>query len=131
MNNKTLGNKFEKDFMKFLANKGYWVHFIENAAYTGNQPCDVIAIKNDKTELYDCKTLANKNGLFPTSRIEENQVLAFKRLRKCCNRSTVFALAILWNNDIYIVDFDDINFNDKSIDLRQIRPIWEDFYELY
>lgn len=29
MNNKIRGNIFEKDFANFLANKGYWVHFIE------------------------------------------------------------------------------------------------------
>ncbi len=29
MNNKILGNKFEKDFANFIAKKGYWVHYIE------------------------------------------------------------------------------------------------------
>lgn len=129
MNNKTLGNKFEKDFAKYLSNKDYWVHFLEGAAHTGSQPCDIIAIRKDFPELYDCKTLNNKNGLFPISRIEENQRLAFQKLRKCRNHKTIFALAILWNNNIYIVDFDDINFNDKSIDLKEIKPTWEGFYE--
>lgn len=129
MNNKSLGNKFEKDFAIFLANKGYWVHFIEGAAHTGSQPCDIVAIKRDFPELYDCKTLNNKNGLFPISRIEENQRLAFERLRKCKNHRTNFALAILWNNDVYYVFFDDIDFEKKSIDLKKIYPTWEGFYE--
>lgn len=128
MNNKSLGNKFEKDFIKYLANKRYWVHFVENAAHTGSQPCDIIAIRHDFAELYDCKTLNNKNGLFPLSRIEENQRLAFQKLRKCRNNETIFSLAILWNNDLYYIDFDDIDFNAKSIDLKQIEPIERNFY---
>lgn len=128
-NNKKLGSKFEKDFADFLSKQGYWVHYIEAAAYTGSQPCDIVAIKRDFPELYDCKTLNNKNGLFPISRIEENQRLAFERLRDCKNHETDFALAILWNNDIYYVFFDDIDFNKKSIDLKTLYPSWRNFYE--
>lgn len=128
INNKKLGSKFEKDFMNFLGNKGYWVSFFEPKA-DGSQPCDIIAIRRDIAYLFDCKTLANKNGLFPISRIEENQRLAFQRLRKCRNHETDFSLVILWNNNIYMVDFDDINFEDKSIDLKKMQPIGENFYE--
>lgn len=129
MNNKVLGSNFEKDFANFLASKNYWVHFIEGAAHTGSQPCDIIAIKRDFPELYDCKTLNNKNGLFPISRIEENQRLAYERVRECRNPETIFSLAILWNNNLYYVDFDDIDFNKKSIDLKEISPYKENFYE--
>lgn len=129
MNNKRIGNKFEKDFAEYLSKKGYWVHFIETSSHVGSQPFDIIAIKRDFPELYDCKTLNNKNGLFPLSRIEENQRLAYKRVRKCKNHETFFALAIIWNNDLYFVDFDDIDFDKKSIDLKQINPYKENFYE--
>lgn len=129
MNNKILGNKFEKDFCEFLANKKYWVHFIEGASHTGAQPCDIIAIKKDFPELYDCKTLNNKSGLFPISRIEENQRLAYERIRECGNPETIFSLAILWNNNLYYIDFDDIDFNKKSIDLKEISPHKKGFYD--
>ena len=129
MNNKILGNKFEKDFCEFLANKKYWVHFIEGASHTGAQPCDIIAIKKDFPELYDCKTLNNKSGLFPISRIEENQRLAYERIRECGNPETIFSLAILWNNNLYYIDFDDIDFNKKSIDLKEISPYKKGFYD--
>lgn len=128
-NNKLIGNKFEKDFAKYLSNKGFWVHYLEGSAHTGSQPCDLIALKRDCAELFDCKTLANKNGLFPISRIEENQRLAFQKLRKCRNHETPFSLSILWQNNIYIVDFDDIDFSQKSIDLKDIYPNVEGFYE--
>lgn len=129
MNNKVLGSNFEKDFANFLASKNYWVHFIEGAAHTGSQPCDIIAIKRDFPELYDCKTLNNKNGLFPISRIEENQRLAYERVRECRNPETIFSLAILWNNNLYYIDFDDIDFNKKSIDLKEISPYKKGFYD--
>lgn len=129
MNNKILGSKFEKDFAEYLSKKGYWVHFIEGSAHTGSQPFDIIAIRRDFPELYDCKTLNNKNGLFPMSRIEENQRLAYERVRKCRNPETIFSLAILWNNDLYFFDFDDINFEDKSIDLKKINPYKKGFYD--
>ena len=129
MNNKVLGSNFEKDFANFLASKNYWVHFIEGASHTGSQPCDIIAIKRDFPELYDCKTLNNKNGLFPISRIEENQRLAYERVRECRNPETIFSLAILWNNNLYYIDFDDIDFNKKSIDLKEISPDKKGFYD--
>lgn len=129
ISNKKIGSKFEKDFCEFLANKKYWVHFIEGASHTGAQPCDIIAIKKDFPELYDCKTLNNKSGLFPISRIEENQRLAYERIRKCGNPETIFSLAILWNNNLYYIDFDDIDFNKKSIDLKEISPYKKGFYD--
>lgn len=129
ISNKKIGSKFEKDFANFLASKKYWVHFIEGASHTGAQPCDIIAIKKDFPELYDCKTLNNKNGLFPISRIEENQRLAYERIRECGNPETIFSLAILWNNNLYYIDFDDIDFNKKSIDLKEISPDKKGFYD--
>ena len=64
MNNQQIGSKFEEDFANFLANQGYWVHFLEGAAHTGAQPFDLIAIKNDIPHCIDCKTLANKGRSF-------------------------------------------------------------------
>lgn len=126
-NNKKLGSKFEKDFADFLANQGYWIHYIEGAAHTGSQPCDLIAIKNNNPMLIDCKTLNNKNGLFPLNRIEENQRLCYKRWKECGNQD--YYLVILWNNNVYFVSLDDIDFSKKSYDLKTEEPVWEDFYE--
>lgn len=64
MNNQQIGSKFEEDFAVFLANQGYWVHFLEGAAHTGAQPFDLIAIKDDIPHCIDCKTLANKGRSF-------------------------------------------------------------------
>lgn len=38
MNNKILGNNFEKDFALFLSNKGYWVAPFPGKSHTNSQP---------------------------------------------------------------------------------------------
>lgn len=93
----------------------------------GAQPCDSVLCKNNKVWAVDCKTLNNKNGLFPIDRIEENQRLAYKRFKKCGNEN--FFLAILWNNDVYFVLMTDALFEKKSIDLKQKIATWRNFYE--
>lgn len=114
MNNKKLGSNFEKEFAEILRRKGYWVTFLSPKQNIGSQPCDLIAIKDDKPILIDCKTC--KTHLFPISRIEENQRQSFKRYTKCGN--TKFILAIEYNNKIYEIDMKDIDFEQKSIELE-------------
>lgn len=114
MNNKTLGNNFEKEYAKILSDKGYWVTFLTPKQNIGSQPCDLIAIKDDKPILIDCKTC--NTHLFPIKRIEENQRQAFKRYSKCGN--TKFILAIKYDNKIYEINIKDIDFKQKNIDLE-------------
>ena len=113
-NNKIIGNSFEKEYAEKLRKKGYWVTFLTPKQNVGSQPCDLIAIKNDKPILIDCKTC--DTHLFPIHRIEENQRQAFKRYIKCEN--TKFILAIKYNNEIYEINMKDIDFKQKSIDLE-------------
>lgn len=127
MNNKILGNSFEDDFAKFLSKKGYWVAPFPGKNHTNSQPADLIACKNDKAYLIDCKTLNNKNGLFNMSRLEENQRLAYKKWKKCGNKN--YYISILWNNDIYLINLDEVDFNNKSIMVRNNIPYWRNFYE--
>lgn len=97
------------------------------ASHTGSQPCDIVACKNNACFLFDCKTLENKTGLFTLKRVEENQRLAFKKAKKSgCDE---FYLSIIWNNDIYCIPFNSINFSEKSISLKNIKPYLEGFYE--
>ena len=114
MNNKKLGNSFEKEYAELLRKKGYWVTFLSPRKNIGSQPCDLIAIKNDFPILIDCK-MCDKH-LFPINRIEENQRQAFKRYLKCGN--TTFILAIKYNNKIYEINMKDIDFKQKSIELE-------------
>jgi len=114
LNNKRLGSSFEKEYAEILSNKGYWVTFLFPREHIGSQPCDLIAIKDDRPILIDCKTC--KSSLFPISRIEENQRLAFRKYRKCGN--TKFILAIKQGNKVYEIDMKEIDFTQKSIDLE-------------
>lgn len=117
MNNKKIGDSFEKEYADFLSQKGYWVTFLSPKKFVGSQPCDLIAIKNDSPMLVDCKTCSTH--LFPISRIEENQKQAYKKYIKRGN--TKFILAIKFNNKIYEIDLKNIDFTQKSIDLEAIR----------
>lgn len=74
MNNKRLGTAFEREAVKRLSEQGYWVHFITPDS-SGKQPFDIIASKDDKPFVADCKTSATK--YFNFSRLEENQIMAF------------------------------------------------------
>ena len=126
-NNKKIGNDFEKDFADYLAKNGCRVAPFPGKDHTNSQPADNIACKNNEPFLFDCKTLANKNGLFPIHRIEENQRLAYKRFKQTGNKK--YYLAILWNNNVYLVNLDNIDFTAKSIDLKNEISIEENFYE--
>lgn len=127
MNNKRIGNIFEEDFARFLSDKGYWVAPFPGKAHTNSQPADLVACKNNVPILFDCKTLANKNGLFNLNRLEENQRLAFQRWKQCGNNN--YYLAILWNNNIYFIDVNDINLENKSINLKEYKSKVLNFYD--
>lgn len=114
MNNKKLGNDFEKEMAKILSQKGYWVTLLNPKQHIGSQPADLIAVKDNKAILIDCKTC--ETHLFPIKRIEENQRQAYKKYVKCGN--TKYILAIKYNNKIYEIDMRNIDFTQKSIDLE-------------
>ena len=114
VHNKVLGNNFEKEMAQILKDKGFWVHLITPARYTGSQPADIIAVKDNKTILIDCKTCST--NLFPLSRVEQNQRLAYKRFKECGN--TEYFLAIKYDEKIYLVPLEVIDFDKKYIDLK-------------
>ena len=132
MSNKSEGTKFENEFCDFLAEAGFFVIHYEGALYSGAQPADIMVIKNNYATLLDCKVLKSKTGRFPISRIEANQILAYRRYRKCQN--DFFLLAVLWNNDVYLIDLRKIKFKEKSfkvnIDQRIVKD-WKNWYEKY
>lgn len=71
---------------------------------TGAQPCDIIACKNGKTVLIDCKTLSKTATAFPKRRIENNQLLAMKKFEKCGNGAGGRCFfAVLHGDKIYML----------------------------
>lgn len=114
LSNKKLGNDFEKEFAEILRRKGYWVTMLTPKQYIGSQPADLIAIKDNKPILIDCKTCKTK--YFQINRIEQNQWLAYERYKKCGNAD--FVLAIKYNKKIYMIPLEVIDKDKKSINLE-------------
>lgn len=110
MNNKQLGTKFEQEFCEFLSQHGFWVHFCTPSP-NGSQPCDVIAAKNGKPYLIDCKTSAQKT--FRLNRMEDNQILAFYKWSKCGNSNRF--VAVKYNDNVYMIPFELLEKKEKVV----------------
>ena len=96
--NKKLGNSFENEFCELLYQNDFWVHnLVQNAS---GQPADVIAVKDGKAYLIDCKVCTA--DIFALARIEDNQELAMRMWRDCGNGEGWFALK--FSDGIYMVD---------------------------
>ena len=87
---------------------------------SGSQPVDVVAIKNNIATLIECKNLDNKTGNFNLNRLEANQWKAYEKFKNTNNTNMI--IAIKWNNNIYFINFDLLQFFNKSIDLKKIEP---------
>lgn len=97
MNNRKLGNDFETAFCEILFENGFWVHNL--AQNQAGQPADVIAARNGRAYLIDCKVCSNRG--FALSRIEENQDLSMDLWGKCGNGEGWFAL--LFEEQVYMI----------------------------
>lgn len=119
------GKNFETKLCWYLSDHNYFVIYNEKGI-SGSQPCDIIAIRNDEAILIEAKNLDSANGIFPLNRIEQNQIFAHRRYKQ--NGNYNFILTINWNSAVYTINFDSINFDEKSIDLKKLEPcwIWED-----
>jgi Holliday junction resolvase len=88
--NKKLGNDFESAFCEILFNEGFWTHNM--AMNKSGQPADVIAVRNGKSYLIDCKVCSR--GRFALSRMEENQDLSMDLWKLCGNGEGWFAIRV-------------------------------------
>lgn len=88
MSNKSAGTAFEREFAGLLAEKGFWVHRLQDNQ--NGQPFDIIAVKNGRAYAFDCKDCAG--SVFTLSRIEENQRMAMERWEECGNGTGYFAV---------------------------------------
>ena len=112
MNNKKKGSDFERRFCRYLGRLGFWVHFM-SPDNGGNQPFDVIAVRRGNAYAIDCKTSVRK--VFPLSRLEDNQVLAFQRWLDCGN--TMPQIAVEYEGRVYLVPFCRL-MNEEKVDLE-------------
>lgn len=96
--NKRDGNNFESFFCTLLFSNGFWAHNL--AQNQTGQPADVLAARNGKSYLIDCK-VCGKNG-FSFSRIEENQDSSMTLWHNSGNGTGWFALK-LPDESIYLL----------------------------
>lgn len=103
--NKKIGNTFETELCETLFEYGFWSHnFTQNQA---GQPADVIAVRNMRPYLIDCKVC--EHDRFLLTRIEENQMNAMKLWQSCGNGSGWFALKI--SSGIYFIALADLELH--------------------
>ena len=121
-NNKQIGAKFEQEFVEILAKEGFWAHFLAPSP-TGAQPFDVIAMKDSCAYCYDCKT--SVKPIFPLSRLEDNQILAFDKWLKCGGYTP--CVAVKYGNKIYMIEYTRLQ-REGSVDLRKILA-WKEVEE--
>ena len=98
MDNKKTGTTFEREFLAYLGENGWWAHFITPNA-TGAQPFDILAIRGRDVYALDCKTCAANR--FPLNRVEINQQLAFSQLEEKTEAQCAFIC--LYENEMYYV----------------------------
>lgn len=78
---------------------------------------DIIASKNNIFYAFECKTVHSKYKRFPLKRLEQNQILAYKKLKQTGNNN--YFLIVKWNEEeIYKIPFKEIDFTQKSINLE-------------
>lgn len=102
MSNKKVGNDFENEFCNLLSVNGFWVHNL--AQNQAGQPADVIAVRDGKAFLIDCKVCST--GRFQLKRIEENQQLAMEHWLDMGNDEAWFALKL--DDNIVMINYLDL-----------------------
>lgn len=100
MTNRKMGNKFEREFAEILHRWGFWVHLL--CQNQDGQPADMIAVRNKRAYLIDCKVCSSGKG-FDLSRVEDNQITAMTAWWECGNGEGWFA--VKQNEQIYMVPF--------------------------
>ena len=97
MSNKSNGTAFERTFAELLSEEGFWAHCLKDNV--NGQPFDVIAAKNGRTYVFDCKDC--QTDRFVLSRIEENQRNAMSLWGETGNYQGMFA--VKFSGRIYLI----------------------------
>lgn len=79
MNNKAIGNMYEKCFLSMLETYDYWAHLFAGDV-SRQQPVDIIALKNNVAWLIDVKHC--KENTFYFKNIQPNQLTCMELARE-------------------------------------------------
>lgn len=89
--NRAVGERFEQELAKILAEHGFWVHVMQQNK--AGQPADIIAVKHGFHTLIDCKVISDDKG-FSFERVEENQKYAMRTFQRRADELCYFALKL-------------------------------------
>lgn len=116
------GQEFERYFCEWAKRQGWWALNIPRTQ-SGQQPFDIIAIKDNSVIAVDCKVISGNSGVFPLARIEDNQWLAFWSIRKRSAQALVGV--IVWHEPsrrMYFISYEElttaVKAKQKSIPLQ-------------
>lgn len=101
MGNKSIGAAFEREFAKFMSDRGFWVHILQDNK--NGQPFDMIAAKDGCTYAFDCKVC--EGNKFLLRRMEPNQISAMKLWEGCGNKEGMFVIGYRKAGQFCIVPF--------------------------
>ena len=125
--NRKTGTTFEQELCQTLSRYGFWAHNL--AQNRQGQPFDVIAARNGKTYIIDCKVC--EHNRFPLSRMEENQRSAMELWRSTGNGEGWFALR-LSGGSIYMVSLASLDFagrTDSTLNAERIKHAGVHLYD--
>lgn len=120
MNNKRLGTQFERQMCEILKRQGWWVHFL-SPNEKGQQPFDIVAVKDDVPIAIDCKTSSKR--IIRISRLEEDQKTAFNLWLSRGNSKAY--IAVKYKSKVYMIPFTYLE-HEEAVDLDQ----WGAYYEI-
>lgn len=120
MNNKRIGTLFERQMCSILKERGWWVHFLAPNE-KGQQPFDIIAVKDDVPIAIDCKTSVKR--VIAMSRLEDDQKTAFNLW--LARGNTRAYIAVKYKNKVYMIPFTYLE-HEGAVDLEQ----WGAYYEV-
>ena len=115
MNNKKLGNDWEKECLDILGKHGFFATKLQEKQ-TG-APFDLIATKDNVFYAIECKEI-EKGNRFTFSRIESNQRMAYKRLVNV-NSPNYYFLFKCPDGEFVFDAKDIISSKEKSIDVTK------------
>ena len=116
--NKSLGNEYESKLIDLLAKNGWWCHLF--AYKPEGQPCDIIALKDNKYLLIDVKHCSANR--FPFSDIQTNQKNCFKLATQKGNTNNGFAIYFEKVNEWRWLDYEDLVKMEKD-GWKSVQPL--------
>lgn len=119
MSNKKIGEDFEKELLEILKLNNFWATKLKEKEIGG--PFDIVATKNNLFFSLEAKNI-KKGTKFQTSRIEPNQISAFKRLSEVGSSNYSF-FVFKAENEVFLIHSKDvineIKLGNSSLDVSK------------